>query len=199
MKWLYSFALAVSMACPALADEAGDAVFAERGPWDLGGQELVWQMDAKGPTAGGFTPIANGQVTLTEITENGEPALQLVESSDLATHRIGPHSVESGDPALLFFLERTSRDMARLTGGNPFYIRNRMKDSLFRAGELQQGDRGQIAVFRPFADDPNKDRMGGFESLELTFTLSDPKLPIQSMVAATDGDLPGYRFSMVLQ
>lgn len=199
MNWFYSIAVVAALTFPAVADEAGDLVFAERGPWDLDERELVWRLDLEGPATNGFLPVANGSVVLTEVTRDGEPALQLVESSNLGTRRLGLHPVDTGDPALLFFLERTSRDVAQLTGGSPFYIRNRLKDALFRGGELRSGDAVRLAVFRPFDDDPNSARMRGFDSLELTFTIGDPTQPIQSMVAETGGAQPGYRFAMVLQ
>ena len=108
--------------------------------------------------------------------------------------------VGGGDPVLVFFLEQTTRDMARLTGGSPFYIRNRIKDAIFRGGQIAAAGAARKATFRPFADDPNAARMQGFETLTLTFVLdSDPKAPIRELLAETQGGTPGYRNRMVLQ
>lgn len=195
--------LGLSVLAPghALAGEAGDAVFTERGPWSLGEQELRWSVHVEGPEAPGFLRIDDGTVTLRQATDpsDQQPILQLVQTTDTRTRQIGPFPTSAGDPVLTFFLEQTTRDMARLTGGSPFYIRNRIKEALFRGGQItRQGD-GSVASFTPFAQDPNADRMDGFQTLTLTFVLGDPKQPIRELRAQTQGETPGYLNRMALQ
>lgn len=192
--------LSVLAASPALPGEAGDAVFAERGPWSLD-KDLNWSVHVEGPEAPGFLPVEAGSLTLTEATDpsDQQPVLQLVQKTDTRTRQIGPFPISGGDPVLIFFLEQTARDMARLTGGSPYYIRNRIKDAVFRGGEItRQGDQS-VASFHPFADDPNASRMKGFETLVLTFVLDDPRQPIREMRAETQGTQPGYVNRMALQ
>lgn len=196
--------LLLALAGPALGGEAGDAVFAERGPWSLGDQALNWHLTTQGPQAEGFLPIKDGALTLTEISHpsDGRPVLQLTVHGGDIDRRIGPFPVSSGDPALIYFLEQTARDMASLTGGNPHYIRNRLKDALFRGGEIARDGDTATAVFHPFADDPNAARMQGFQSLTLTFVMAaDLAAPIRRMsaVAGGSGGSPGYRNELVLQ
>lgn len=183
----------------AFANEAGDLVFADRGPWQPETNQYVWRLDVAGPVHQQFTPISDGRIEIVAATDNGQPAVELHEKAAPIDRKIGPFPVDGNDPALIFFLETTSREMAKLTGGSPFYIQNRMKDALFRGGEVQKTEKGQVAIFRPFVDDPNKDKMSGFETLEMTFTIEDPKMPIPSMIAATPGEKPGFRVSMVRQ
>lgn len=195
-------ALALGLtAMPLLADQAGDLVFAERGPWDLGDQRIVWRLDTSGPAVEGFQPVSDGRIELVETVDpsDGKPVLELVEDTAAIKRRIGPYPVSGGDPALVFFLETIARDMARMTGGSPFYIRNRIKDAVFRGGEITEVDGQRRAVFHPFRDDPNKARMAGFDTLELTFVVENPEQPIASMVAATAGPVPGFRVAMVRQ
>lgn len=189
---------------PALAGEAGDLVFAERGPWDLSAAPAVWTISQQGPEVEGFTPLGQGTITLAQVIDpsDGKPVLQLQEATARIKRKIGPFPVSSGDPVLTFFLETVARDMAALTGGSPFYIRNRLKDALFRGGELADQDGHRVARFRPFADDPSRERMFGFDSLELSFVLDDPARPIAMMLAETGplaGDRPAYRNQMVLK
>lgn len=187
---------------PALAGEAGDAVFAERGPWSLGDAQIVWTETVSGPEAEGFRAIDDGSVTLTETIDasDGKPVLQINHDENGLERRIGPFPISGGDPVLTFFLERTARDMAALTGGSPFYIRNRMKDALFGAGSLTRDGGTAEARFKPFENDPNADRMKGFETLELVFTMGeDPKVPIREFLARTEGDSPGYVNHLVMQ
>ena len=183
----------------AFANEAGDLVFADRGPWQPETNHYVWRLDVAGPVQEGFMPITDGRIEVVAATDGDKPAVQLHETGGALDRKIGPFPVDGNDPALIFFLETTSREMAKLTGGSPFYIQNRMKDALFRGGEVQQTDKGRVAVFRPFADDSNKAKMAGFDTLEITFTIEDPKMPIPSMIAATPGEKPGFRVSMVQQ
>ena len=186
----------------ALAGEAGDAVFAERAPWLLDKDGMSWSVHVDGPEAPGFLHVDHGSVTLSEVTDpsDRQPVLQITQKTDERSRRIGPFPISGGDPVLIFFLEQTARDMAKLTGGSPFYIRNRIKDAVFRGGEISGEDGGRIATFHPFADDPNADRMKGFQTLTLTFVLGDePKDPIREMRAETRGQATDYRNRMVLQ
>lgn len=195
MRHLRNLAAALALAlgaaaalAPAQAGEAGDLVFAERGPWALGDTKLVWAVTHAGPQAPNFVQITDGSVTLAEVTDpsDGKPVLQLEQKTDTRTRKIGPFPVSGGDPVVIFFLENTARDMAALTGGSPFYIRNRLKDAVFRGGEVARDGDVTTVTLRPFADDPNKDRMHGFESLTMRFVMGpDPKAPIRAFMAET--------------
>ena len=205
MKMLRIFALiGLVLAPPALAGEAGDLVFAKRGPWDLAAAPVVWTISQQGPEVEGFVALGEGTITLRQIVDpsDGKPVLQLEEATARINRKIGPFPVSGGDPALTFFLETVTRDMAALTGGSPFYIRNRLKDALFRGGEVAEQDGQRVASFRPFANDPSRDRMHGFDSLTLRFSLDDPAGPIRRMLAETGalaGERPAYRSEMVLK
>lgn len=194
--------LMTSLAGPALAGEPGDAVFAERGPWQLSAEGLHWSMTVDGPKAPGFLSVTDGSVDLTQITDPSDqkPALQIMQKTDQRTRSIGPFPISGGDPVLTFFLEQTSRDMATLTGGSPFYIRNRLKDALFRGGSISRDGDVATATFTPFSDDPNAARMGGFQTLQLSFVMDkDATLPIHEMRAMTTGDQPGYDNHLVME
>lgn len=191
-------------AAAARAAEAGDLLFAPRAPWALPQGGLGWRLSQQGPEVPGFRPLGEGRVGLEQVSDpsDGKPVLQLHEVAGPIDRRIGPFPVSGGDPALTFFLETTARDMATLTGGSPFYIRNRLKDALFRGGEVRHAGARTELSFAPFRDDPNRDRMFGFDSLEMVFVLDDPHGPIRSMAARTGplaGGQPPYVSEMVLQ
>lgn|GEM_PF-859130 len=173
---------------PALAGEAGDLIFADRGPWALGQRTLTWAETQEGPALPSFRQIRDGRVVLSEAADasDGKPVLQLEQTAGSHSRRIGPFPVSGGDPVVVFFLENTARDMAVLTGGSPYYIRNRIKDAVFRGGSVQQEGGITTIVARPFEGDPNADRMGGFASLELRFVMGkDARAPIRELVAET--------------
>ncbi len=197
------FALGCSLPAATFAGEAGDLVFTERGPWDLKGDPIVWALTINGPPEAQFRQITDGTITMGETTDpsDGKPMLELIETNPAAgqipPRKIGPFPLDGGDPSVVFFLETVARDMAAVTGGSPFYIRNRMKDSVFRGGELREEGGQKIAVFRPFEADPNKERMKPFDQLELRFVMNEPKAPIHSMTASTGGEKPVFLISMV--
>ncbi|MFC0341935.1 hypothetical protein [Paracoccus niistensis] len=199
------------------ANEASDLIFADRGPWNLADRTLTWSLVHKGPASPAFVAVENGQITMTEVTDpsDGKPVLQLEQKATGRNLKIGRFPVSGGDPSVVFFLESTTRDMATLTGGNPDYIRNRIKDAVFRGGVVARDGGVTTVVARPFEADPNRARMGGFETLQLRFVLGeDPKAPIREMVAETAGPVAAalpremagqviapapYRHAMVLQ
>lgn len=204
---------------PALlaAGEAGDLIFADRGPWALGERTLTWALVHEGPASPAFVPVAEGRITLSETTDpsDGKPVLQLDQKARGRDRRIGRFPVSGGDPVVIFFLESTTRDMAVLSGGNPDYIRNRIKEAVFRGGAVSREGGVTTVVARPFEGDPNRARMRGFDTLELRFVLGDdPRAPIREMVARTAGPVAAavpremagqtiapapYRHAMVLQ
>ncbi len=195
MRFSWGGAAALVVACllatgAARAGQAGDLVFADRGPWALGDRTLVWTMTHQGPAAPNFARFDNGSLTLSQATDpsDGKPVLHLDQKSDALSRRIGPFPTSGGDPVVTYFLESTTRDMAALTGGNPDYIRNRLKDAVFRGGEVTGTADAPEVVLRPFADDPNKARMHGFETLEIRFRMgADPSQPVREMIARTTG------------
>lgn len=97
-------------------------------------------------------------------------------------HRtIGSFPAGVGNPIILYFVESVVRDMAATSGGSPFYIRNRIKAALelknpVHENTLKSRDaefEATTVTLHPFADDPNQDRMMGFEDLTLTVVMSD--------------------------
>ena len=81
-----AFALALMLGLaplPLIAAEAGDAVFAERGPWDLGDRTLEWQMTVTGPMAEGFRPTEDGRITLSQDIDpsDQQPILELTQKA----------------------------------------------------------------------------------------------------------------------
>jgi len=123
-------------------------------------------------------------------------------------HRsLGVFPASVGNPMIMFFYETVVRDMAEATGGSPFYVRNRVKDALIQPSQIETGEADiggktiptTTITLRPFADDPNRDRMQGFGDLVLSVTMSD-EVPgwYLSLVAETGeaGD-PVYRSKVV--
>lgn len=146
-----------------------------------------------------------------------DEVLTLAQSSGEAPRRVltrqgpgeaGPAPVSefplSGpDPVLLFFLESTARNMAALTGGSPFYIRNRIREALGQADLGTEVTVGETAarqiVLHPFAADPNRASMGAFADLALTLVVETGEPPrFLSLSADTAVAEGGYHESLTL-
>lgn len=120
------------------------------------------------------------EITVAEAGTGGREA-RVALVADGRSRPVPPLPAEAGHPLLLVFLETAVNTMAQATGGSPFYIRNRIRDTLWTGGEGEPAglryDGTEIAaeelVYRPFVEDPNRAGMGGFADLELRFLVSD--------------------------
>jgi hypothetical protein len=167
------------LATPAAGGEAQDRLFAP-GALDAvpAGAHLVFSHTRTGSFDTARLPaIPDGALDLGMAPDARAAEITLTEGGEVRSRATLP----AENPVLLVFLETSLRSMAALTGGSPFYIRNRMREALAQqdarepatidvAGEARPGER---LVFRPFADDPNRARMGAFADLELSVVLSD--------------------------
>jgi hypothetical protein len=87
----------------------------------------------------------------------------------------------TGNPVILFFLERDVREMHRLTGGSPNYFRQRIRLALASHADVAPvvataGTRQVAAVeirIAPYRDDPARTRYERFAGKTYAFTLSN--------------------------
>ena len=92
----------------------------------------------------------------------------------------GPFPTMNGNPIALVLLERDVKEMAQLSKGSPFYIRNRVRDHLangtvaparftYDGREIE----GWKLSMQPFAGDPNKDKLQELAGRHYEFLFSD--------------------------
>jgi len=153
---------------------------------------------------------ANGAVELTFTDDEPERAV-LRFTHDESFSAIGAFPAQVGNPVVMYFLESLVRDIAESSGGSPFYIRNRLKDSLVRSAEVAEveaayGDgeiQAQALTLHPFEGDPNRDRMRGFGALAVTATMSEAVPGWYHTLSATvpdpAGGAPLYAYSLTLE
>jgi hypothetical protein len=81
----------------------------------------------------------------------------------------------------MVFLERTVRTISEATGGSPFYIRNRIRDSLAGRGEVasltvdwngEAVPATQVAL-APFVNDAHRADLGAYADLKIRIVMSD--------------------------
>ncbi len=106
-------------------------------------------------------------------------------------HRaMGEFPASVGNPMIMIFLEMIVRDMTENVGGSPFYIRNRIKESMAGKAVAETGAAQyegqeittQTLNFQPFSADPNQPKMKDFGALNISVTMSE--------------EIPGWYFSL---
>lgn len=147
-----------------------------------------------------------GDIALS-FRDDGEGLARLEFRQNERKRTIGMFPASVGNPMIMYFYESVIRDMAEAAGGSPFYIRNRVKEALVQPAEVEPGEAvidGQKVATRtirlhPFVEDPNRERMQGFGSLELAVTMSDdvPGWYVSLVATAEEGTKTVYRSEMV--
>ncbi|RRH72303.1 hypothetical protein [Falsigemmobacter faecalis] len=133
------------------------------------------------PPAGGYRRLGAEPGQDIRLTAAPEGKLTLEQ----AGRHLAEFPASSPHPVLLMFLENVMRITAQETGGNPHYIRNRMRQSL-GAAEVSEA-RLTIA---PFEGDPNRSRFGDFAGLMIDIRWQ-PEAPDKlTLLSATLPDRP---------
>lgn len=123
-----------------------------------------------------------------QLTSDDNAALILHRGPQM--RMIGTFPASVGNPLIMYFLETAVADIAKQSGGSPFYMRNRIKEALLKDAEIvpvsvRVGNRDIAAsqvTIRPFAEDKARGQMGRFAELALDVTVSQ--------------DVPGWYYSL---
>ena len=200
------------LACLAAeATQAYDLLF-RQGTLDAVDHEatLIYDRDVENPRRPETALRDTGRIELDFEAGEAAPDSAVVTFYQDGKHKtLGAFPAAVGNPLIMLFYEYTVRDMAETVGGSPFYIRNRVQDSLTREVPVETGtatlDGAEIPVrrvtLRPFADDPNAGDMAGFGDLAMTVTMSE-EVPgwYLSLVAEVPGeDGPAYRSEITFE
>lgn len=132
--------------------------------------------------------LNTGQVRLT-LAEDDVAALKFEQGEKYRV--LGKFPASVGNPIIMYFVETVVRDVAANAGGSPFYIRNRIKESLVKFAEIEKKNESfggndvevQQITLRPFLGDKNLGKMQGYGELSMTFTMSE--------------EVPGWYYSLV--
>jgi hypothetical protein len=169
---------------PAVGGEAQERLF-ETGLLDgiATGGRLVYHRERSGSFDATRVPaVGEEEVEVTLVAgEDGRREAHVALTDSRGLPAVAELAAGAGHPILLVFMETNVHTMATLTGGSPFYIRNRMREALGEQDATEavhlpvDGERvpGTRLRFRPFADDPNRAKMGAFADLEITVVVSE--------------------------
>lgn len=109
------------------------------------------------------------------------PEARLKFTQDDKYRGLGAFPASAGNPIIMYFVETVVRDMAESAGGNPSYIRNRVKEALVQPADISTSQAiiaGETietvdVTMHPFKGNPNADRMQGFDKLAMTVSMSN--------------------------
>lgn len=141
------------------------------------------------PPLGGYRRLERLEAEKVAVETTPEGKLALLQDG----RPVAEFAKTSPHPVLLMFLENVMRAVAQETGGNPHYIRNRMRMTL-GAAELK----GEELKIAPFAGDPNQARFGDFAALEIEIRWQPGAPGHLTLLSATLPDQP-ERFSEIFR
>jgi hypothetical protein len=207
MRLLRSLFVALLLTTPLQAAETYDLIF-KLGTLDDVTVDAGLTYDRKIIMAGNpeFAQRNTGDVEL-EFVPDDMASLRFVRGEQ---HRnLGQFPATVGNPIIMYFVETVLRDVAQEAGGSPFYIRNRIKDALVQTAPIENATvpfgSQEIAVkkitLHPFEKDKNRDKMGIYAELALTFTMSEevPGWYVSLSASAPGADgTPGYSNTLML-
>jgi hypothetical protein len=207
MIFLRALLFLLLLASPIAAAETYDLIFREGSLSGLPQADvLTYDRRVDVETNPEYSARNTGHVELT-FEPDDMARLQFVQ--DEKHKLLGRFPATVGNPIIMYFVETVLRDVAHEAGGSPFYIRNRIKESLLLQVPVveavvafgEQTVAAKQIVLRPFETDKSRDKMGAYADLSLTFTMSE-QVPgwYSSLVADAPGKegAPGYSNALTL-
>ncbi|MFD1156282.1 hypothetical protein [Roseovarius aestuarii] len=207
MTYLRALLLTLFLAVPAAAEQPYDLIF-RMGTLDgLPRDEML--LYGREVAIDGNAEYADRNTGGIELRFEPEDMARLRFVKDTRHRNLGQFPATVGNPVIMYFVETVLRDVAQEAGGSPFYIRNRIKDSLVQDAPVNDATLSyngrDIAVktvtLRPFENDKNREKLRGYADLALTFTMSED-VPgwYLSLEASAPGDQDGlsYRNALTL-
>lgn len=177
MKLLRYMLMVLLLATPVHAEEIYDLIF-KQGTLTGVQHDLLYDRETIVASNPEYGQRHSGDVALS-FAPDDMAVLRFLQGDQ---HRnLGQFPATVGNPIIMYFVETVLRDVAHEAGGSPFYIRNRIKEALITPAPIDDaiipfGD-GEVPVkqitFRPFENDENRERMGVYGNLEMTFVMSE--------------------------
>ncbi len=145
------------------------------------GGNLTYKFAKTGAYEAGYEDRVSLEVgTVDPKMDNGRTAKMEFLSGDHKTE-LPPIEGAKGNPVIMGFLERDVREMKRITGGQPYYYRKRLRLAMVEAKEIKPINihwnghdvHAQEIIIDPYKDDPARARFARFANKTYAFVLSD--------------------------
>lgn len=189
MTSVIAAALAVSLAAaPAKADPSATSLLFQNAHFDALPDGTVlsyrYERDTVDPTKLGGAFEDDIKLTLGEAGADGRREIVVQLFTGDRRKPAGPFSQMLGNPLVMLFLEADVNVMQELVGGNPRYLRNKIRAALRSGGDVAATtvtiDGVEVPAERirlkPFADDVHRAELGAFIEKTYEFVVSD-KVP----------------------
>jgi hypothetical protein len=197
---LVSLAVLVGLAPAAAQTPAPAELLFERPQWQAvqPGERLAYRYSRQSPLEAVFGPAIEDRIRLTiepgAAAENRTVRVEMF--SETRRRAAGPFEDVPGNPAIVLFLEHHLENLARVLKANPRYLKNAIRAGLRDRAVIAPADvsvegrtvPGWRVEAKPFADDPNKAKMRGLDTLTYTFVVADavPGAVLSLEARATD-------------
>ena len=163
-----ALSLALAAICTVLqAGNAADLIFDETALNQVpNGTQVVYSHRVLRPVNADTSRVQNGSIRMVLHQNNKDGRTVSISLSSPDTQRnIANLPTVGGNPLVMVFLESTTRAMAEIAGGSPFYIRNRLREALTR----ETVSKSQTRNDSPFTTSPSHS-LNGIENIGV-----DPK------------------------
>ena len=165
---------------PAAADLLFDTPYLSRlAP----GTKLAYDFRRQDSNPALFGPAFEDKIELTLAPEADERTrTAMVSYFTGERHRAaGPFPEMTGNPVVMLFLEQDVLTMSHVLHGNPRYLRNRLRTELSEGARIEpqrfrfagRDVEGWKISLRPFAADPNRDKLLEFAEKRYEFLVGD--------------------------
>lgn len=162
--------------------------------------------------AGAGEKRPNGAYTV-GLRFDPENAVNLTLHQGDKSRNLGDFPAAVGNPIIMYFMESALADVAALSGGSPFYLRNRIKEALLKPATitpvtLHEGGREIAAkkvTITPFAEDAQRARLGRFTGLTLSVVVAEGvpgwyrSLEAAAPAGAEAATQPAYSHAIILK
>jgi hypothetical protein len=130
------------------------------------------------------------KLNVTDVTGDGQRVLDVIVFTGDRQRPIQNYDGLTINPVFIWFLDKCIENFRTVSGGNQPYLKGRMRDAFVDKAKLEEvkfdfGGKqvtGYKVTIEPFATDPNKHKMQGFENSKFSFVLSK--------------DVPGYFYEL---
>jgi hypothetical protein len=147
------------------------------------GQKIVYrfQRSVSDPKYLGEPFSDDIDLTVQKIADNGTRDISMQVFHGERARPIESLPDMTGNPILIFFLDRAVNNITALAGGNRMYFKGKFRDGIRDKSKIEPVKvdyaGGKVDGFKitvsPFEGDPNALRMLGYEGARFSFTISD--------------------------
>ncbi len=130
------------------------------------------------------------KLNVTDVTADGQRILDVTVFTGDRQRPTQNYDGLSINPVFVWFLDKCVENFGVVAGGKHPYLKGRMRDAFIDRAKIEpvkfKYDGKEVDGFKvsmtPFAEDPNKHKMQGYEKSEFSFTFSK--------------DVPGYFYEL---